>query len=140
MNIDRNVNNLHPHIRARAIALIAALDHHCWTDGDGREWRFDIFEGWRSPARQRTLMKRGSVTKAGPWLSAHQYGLAADFAARPAEPIRKGGSIDWQWRDSDPWHILHRQAAMQGLEAPIPWDKGHVQSPVWREIRKLLRG
>ena len=40
--------------------------------------RFEIFETFRTPMRQRELIAKG-VSKAGPFQSAHQFGLAVDF-------------------------------------------------------------
>ena len=40
--------------------------------------RFEIFETFRTPMRQRDLFKKGA-SEAGPFQSAHQFGLAVDF-------------------------------------------------------------
>lgn len=40
-------------------------------------WPCRIFEHWRTPERQAQMIAKGA-SKAGPWQSAHQYGLAVD--------------------------------------------------------------
>ena len=41
-------------------------------------WPCKISEHWRTPERQAQLLSKG-VSKAGPWQSPHQYGLAVDI-------------------------------------------------------------
>lgn len=99
---------LHPRVRAKFAALTEELSKH----------GFRVFETWRSPQRQATLLGRSS--KADAWQSAHQYGLAADF-------VRYTNSWDW----SGDYTIVRRIARGYGLDAPILWDPGHVQPPNW---------
>lgn len=85
------------------------------------------FEGYRTADRQAMLLRQGA-TKAGPWRSAHQWGMAVDFAVVDQE------DVSWHWPDPDSkvWRELYHAAHDIGLVIPIKWDKGHVQSPYWR--------
>lgn len=120
MTIDRNQANLHPMMRDNIRALIADL---------GPKWKF--FEGFRHPDRQALLFEKG-VSKARPWQSAHQYGLAADFV-----PILNG-AIAWPPIENTVWIDLHTAAQRHGLQAPISWDPGHIQHPAWSTIRNAI--
>src|SRR5712692_1332214 len=68
---------LHPIFREKARRLLGRLA------AEGIP--FQLFEGLRSPERQQYLYAQGRtrpgpiVTKAQPWTSYHQYGLAGDF-------------------------------------------------------------
>ena len=92
---------------------------------------FKLFEGFRSPARQNDLFRKGT-TKAREWQSAHNYGLAADFVAFD----EKTGQ--WSWAQSEDWVLLHRIAQRYGLAAPISWDKVHLEHPIWDRVRVNL--
>lgn len=90
-----------------------------------------LLEGWRSPERQALLAERGPmVTRAGPWQSYHQWGLAADCAF-----LREGRLVI---SERDPWakrgYALFGQLAEQhGLTWGGRWqmaDLGHVE---WRK-------
>ncbi len=109
---------LHPQVRERAACLIQA----CHAEGAP----FEIFETYRHPERQAALFKKRvkgkRVTKAKPWRSYHQYGLAVDIVLKP------GGNWSWstkgeckQW-----WKRLHILGREQGLE-PLSWEKPHMQ-------------
>ena len=87
-----------------------------------------LLEGYRSPARQAQLAGLGGqVTRARPYESYHQYGLAADSA------FRRAGQIVIQ--ETDPWALrgyeLFGDAARSlGLEWGGGWslkDFGHVE-------------
>ena len=91
---------------------------------------FLIFETWRSPEQQDNAFARG-VSKARAFQSPHQFGLAVDFV-----PFING---NWTWQQPDAvWEVLHARAATLGLLAPMAWDKGHIESPDWPKIRKIL--
>lgn len=91
-----------------------------------------LTEGWRSDARQDWLYAQGRdeegevVTHARAGQSAHNYGLAADYAFE-TQPI---------YDESHPWEYLGATARVLGLEWGGDWrspDRPHVQlnlSPV----------
>lgn len=93
---------------------------------------FKPFEGYRTPERQLELYKKGT-TKAVPFQSAHQYGLAVDYV--PYDPV-----TGWFWPEaSDPaWNILSHAATQYGLLQPIPWDRPHIEHPLWRAVKGRL--
>jgi hypothetical protein len=111
---------LHPEFRQRAKSVLATMKKESIP--------FRLFEGFRSPQRQRTLYAQGRtqpgdiVTKAQPWQSYHQYGIAADFVLH----------IDgkWSWDASGKrrawWTRLHAVAREVGLE-PLSWELPHLQ-------------
>lgn len=90
------------------------------------------FEGYRAPAMQLDLVKR-NVSKAGPWSSAHNYGLAVDFVG-----WNKGELWNWQPADSADWKEIGVIATNAGMLRPITWDKPHVEHPLWHSVKKLL--
>lgn len=94
---------------------------------------FRVFETYRHPLRQVWLMEQGT-TKAGPYKSAHQFGMAVDFV--PGRQVATG--FHWSWSPDEDWGFLKKSAELYGLEAPIAWDRAHVQSKQWRSINKLL--
>jgi len=116
----RDTAVLHPEFRLRAQRVVA----RCESEGIP----FGIFEAFRSPWRQALLFAQGRttkgpiVTKARPWESYHQYGLAADFVLMPFGP----GS----WDDSGPraawWNRLRDIARAEGLE-DLSFERPHFQ-------------
>lgn len=91
---------------------------------------FEIFETYRTPERQDEVYKaKNSQVRA--WGSAHQLGLAVDFAVRH-------GTV-WSWDDHADWNYLKQAAIFHGLDIPIAWDKGHVQHRDWSLIRTRMR-
>ena len=131
--IDRDLLNLHPRAQASFRALEKRLQD-AFVNGDTKTW-FRLFEGYRSPQRQN-LLANGTkpVTKAQPWASAHQFGLAADFV--PWDPDRPG---HWHWSDDADWPLLKREANRLGLVNNISWDKVHVEHPLFQYVRDQLR-
>lgn len=138
-----NLADLHPEARVQFLDLTAKLVE-AWTDGE-TEFLLRPFEGWRSNARQRFLLKRGT-TKAGEYLSAHWFGLAVDFV--PDLHTRKGpfpspenAKPHWHWPEPShkDWRVLGEAAASVGLVQPIKWDKPHIQHPAFDAMRKALR-
>ncbi|BDU16917.1 M15 family metallopeptidase [Lysobacter auxotrophicus] len=126
---DVSIAHLHPDFRARVSRLASGLS----------QTPFQLFEGFRSPERQRDLFRQGRgdgrriVTNADAWQSYHQYGLAADFVLL----------IDgvWSW-SSDAgldahWKLLRKLAGQAGLEC-LSWEAPHVQFPglSWRGLMK----
>ncbi len=84
-----------------------------------------LIEGYRSPPRQAALAALGpSVTRAGPFESYHQFGLAADCAF-----LRDGRIVI---SESDPW-------AMAGYEhyGQVARSLGLVWGGDWRGLRDL---
>lgn len=131
------ISDLHPVMQGPTLALTKAMFAHEILGKDGIKYTLRPFEGFRSPMRQHHLFSIGKVTKARPWQSSHQYGLAVDFAG---VRIDDGGGIvpeSWAW-DQVPealWTILAREAVRCGLAVPIAWDKGHVQHPVFAAVK-----
>lgn len=108
MTIDSNPDHLHPKMAGKVKALMADLAHSNLT--------FDLFETYRSPERQAQVIRAGT-SRALPWTSPHQFGMAADFAWMSA-------TGHWDWSADHDWHIL---------VAPISWDLGHLELPHWKE-------
>ncbi len=97
-----------------------------------RETRFRCFETYRSPAQQAQALA-AKTTKAPPFHSAHQFGLAADFV-----PFGQKG---WEWppaTDAE-WAQLRGAAQLFGLVNSIDWDRPHVEHPTWAKVRLLTR-
>lgn len=121
--IERRLDLLQPPFRSKIEAMIIEL----------ASLRIDlaVFETYRHPERQAALTR--DVTKALPWQSAHQYGLACDFA-RPL------GRTGYSWKvPAYHWRLLADAAIAQGLRVPSPeWDPGHVEDPAFQRIRTLL--
>ena len=147
MNIKRipyRTEDLHPEVRFQFSAL--AEDLALAYQADRTEFLLEPFEGFRSIDRQRHLLAEGT-TKAGPWESAHQFGLAVDFVPRRIREITKTADHpartirEWYWpaAEHDDWKVLSELAAQHGLLTPITWDKPHVQHPYWKQIRKKWR-
>lgn len=101
--------------------------------------RYEIFETFRSPIRQNSLVMK-KVSKAAAWQSSHQHGLACDFVPylSQAEATALGVRPGWYWPEaSDPlWEELEKAATMFGLVRPIAWDKPHVEDPRARKVRQ----
>ena len=132
-----SVNDLHPEMRAPILAMIDITSTAVLRSGKAAHYRFKPFEGYRSPVRQMHLLTVDKTTKAGPWKSPHQYGLAVDFACILVDQnlIRDA----WTWPKDADWQWLKSLAQRVGLDIPIEWDRGHVQHPDWRSIRALMR-
>jgi peptidoglycan LD-endopeptidase CwlK len=117
---DNDPTHLHPVFRSKAKAVL----EQCASE----QLPFQLFEGFRSPERQQYLYDQGRtrpgsiVTKARPWTSYHQYGVAADFV------LFENGR--WSWDSSGErdgwWRRLHEIARVQGLE-PLSWETPHLQ-------------
>lgn len=125
--ISRDLRMLHPLMRPHVEALMLDLIEH--------RNPLRIFEAWRSPVRQVDLKADvRKITKAGPWESAHQYGMAVDFAL----PRGKG----WSWSvGRHHWELLHTLAVSHGLLVPSPgWDPGHVEHPAFAALRRVVSG
>lgn len=120
-------------VRALAEELVLAYQ------ADITEYRFEVFETYRSFWRQADLLAKGT-TKARPGESAHQFGFAVDFVPflSQAEAVALGVRPGWYWPKPEhgDWEILGELAAQCGLRQPITWDKSHIEFPNWQVIRK----
>lgn len=91
---------------------------------------FKPFEGYRPPEAQTALLRQ-KRTKAGPWESAHNYGLAVDFV--PWHP-----ESGWSWTGPHDWDCLRECATNRGLLNTIQWDRPHVEHSIWIAVRSHL--
>lgn len=113
---------LRPDFAARVAKLQARLE--------AEHIPLEIFESVRSPSRQAELYAKGrvegqvdfgrTVTRAKPYQSAHQYGLAVDF-------VFKVNGV-WTWDEPEPlqWGRFTRYAVECGLQT-LSFEKPHVQ-------------
>ena len=120
MTRDTVMEHLHPTFRHKVELLLQDLAK--------AKLPFRVFEGFRTPQRQRDLYNQGrskpgaKVTNADAWSSLHQYGVAADFVLY----------IDgkWSWDDKGErkawWKKLHQLALQHHLE-PLSWELPHLQ-------------
>lgn len=90
------------------------------------------FQGYRDPLEQINLLK-SKTSKAGPWQSAHNYGMAVDIVGWN---LRDGWN--WQPADSQDWKEVGVIAVNAGLFRPIAWDKPHVEHPLWSSIKRQV--
>lgn len=117
---DAALEHLHPTFREKVQTLTQMFSDE--------RIPFRLFEGFRTPQRQRDLYAQGRtqsgsiVTRAQPWSSHHQYGVAGDFV------LFINGT--WSWDDTGErrqwWSRLHELAQRIGLE-PLSWEKPHLQ-------------
>lgn len=138
MTIIRTSDSLHPEFRRRVDRLYNLL---IWLhEADISQFRFEIFETFRSFDRQERL-KAKRVSKAAGGESAHQFGLAADFVPflTQAQGHALGVPAGWYWPEpSDKcWKVLNKAAVICGLHVPITWDKAHVEFPDWKKHRHI---
>lgn len=138
-----DIKLLHPKFRGVVRGLQADLTLAYET---GRtKTRFELYETFRDPLRQADLFAKG-VTKAGPWESLHQFGLAADFVPYLSneEAIElshaKGERVmpGWNWDSSHEWDYLTNRAKSFSL-VTLDWDRTHVQHSRGYELLKFLK-
>lgn len=122
------ISDLHPIMRGPVTQLLPLLNA---AHARGALPLFRPFEGYRTPERQRQVFLSGN-SKAMPWESAHQWGLAVDFVPQV------DGKWTWDVPEAD-WTQMHRLAEKVGLVAPISWDKPHLQHPQWQIALGKLR-
>jgi peptidoglycan L-alanyl-D-glutamate endopeptidase CwlK len=111
---------LHPVFREKASQLLTQLA--------AERIPFLLYEGFRSPQRQRYLYARGRnrigriASYTLPWCSYHQYGLAGDFV------LYENGKWSWDTSDSNafPWKRLCELGKRLGLE-PLRFELPHLQ-------------
>lgn len=133
MQLERDdpLNLLSPFCKVQFVQLAHYL-HEAWKRNKTKT-RFVAFEGFRHPAKQSSLYNSGrGVTKVDAFYSAHQYGLAVDF-------VPYSESQGWSWDPGHDYDFLSRSAKQYGLWVPIAWDKVHVESPIWNQVRRALR-
>lgn len=122
---------LHPHFKSRLEGLMGRLSSD-FVRGI-ISTRFEVFETYRNPVRQQELFDLGH-TKARPWQSGHQFGLAADIV-----PLDAAGKWTWEPADRLAWTQLRERALSVGLDAPLSWDRAHVQhSSLLAAVRTAL--
>lgn len=119
----RDFNQLHPRFREMLATLLQKLADE--------QRPFKVFEAFRTPERQLWLHAQGRtrpgniVTKAPPWESFHQFGLAADLV------LFVNGN--WTWDDAGPlaahWQRLRELAAEVGLRS-LSFEAPHVELAV----------
>lgn len=117
---DTDLSKLHPAMRERVIKLQQKLKE--------RGVPMRLFEAYRSPERQQLLYAKGRtrggsiVTKAKPFQSYHQFGVAVDMVI----DIR---GREWDDKTAEGkawWRAYHECAREVGLE-PLSWEKPHIQ-------------
>lgn len=108
--------------------------------------KFEVFETYRDPFRQKDLIAKG-VSKAGPYQSAHQFGLAADFvpvispdeAAALSALTGERHIAGWNWHSSHDYRFLAASAQRFQMSVPISWDPCHVQHPEFDELLSFMK-
>jgi hypothetical protein len=116
LKISRNLNLLAPGL---LVSLNKALDL-CQAAG----LPVAVFEAWRSPERQADLFAQGrtkpgkQITRALPFFSLHQYGLAVDVA------YYINGK--WSW-DIDATDKIASEFEAQGFDPPPSFERCHFQ-------------
>ena len=135
MTPNRDTALLHHKARVSAEFLLQDLSRR--YEAGQTKFRFELFEGFRSPQRQIDVLAAGR-SKARPWQSAHQYGLAIDVVPRAVR--RDDGSVKegWTWTEGTSWSLLHLVAREFGWRPSISWDKPHLEHPIWQEIKKFV--
>ena len=121
---DNDRSHLHPAF----LSCLAKLEAMLQTEGIPLQ----LFEGARSPFRQAELFAQGrtagtpgrTVTKALPWMSFHQYGVAADMVF-----LSPAGA--WSWDEPRPglWDRYTELAAAAGLRT-LSFERPHVEMPL----------
>lgn len=134
---ERDLAPLHPRFRRALGGLLEALE--------ARALPFRVFEAWRQPERQAWLFASGRsrpgsiVTKAEPWKSFHQFGLAADLVLY--------GPQGWSWDDGGAqaaaWRDMQALAVAAGLRT-LSFERPHVELDVklsdWQDGSLLASG
>ena len=99
---------LHPH----ALKLCEEMEQ---VARDNFDIKVLITATYRRPATQNKLFQQG-ITRARPWQSMHQYGLAWHFV-----PVNADGSLCW---DANDWRYkqLAQSARSLGITTGIDWN------------------
>ncbi|MGP9689181.1 M15 family metallopeptidase [Psychrobacter sp. AOP22-C1-C5] len=120
-NADRNWKKMNSEFVQRLLTVYKVMSDQYGYD-------MVLLEGYRSPARQARLLKKGThVTNAGSYKSYHQFGLAADSA------FIRNGKIVISEKDSwamQGYKLYGKVAKSAGLVWGGDWrmmDLGHVE-------------
>lgn len=137
--IDYRSIDMHPAGAAQFRLLETKLRGRVYEQ-KGKRFVLIPFEGIRTADRQNYLLTVEKTTKARAWQSAHQYGLAVDFAAMW---VGVSGAINpdtWFWPESSHpcWRELKTLARQMGMDVPIANDLGHVQHPLFVTLRTVI--
>lgn len=137
-SINREIEFLSPEFRRRVIDLNKYLIQSYETGLT--KTLFKVFETYRTPFRQAHLLTQ-RVTKAGPWQSPHQFGLAADFVPYADEITsdRLGIPVGWNWHSANEYSFLASAAKKFDCAVPIKWDPCHVEHPDFQKLRKTWK-
>jgi len=127
--VERSPDWIHPIARPAFINLASKLAKD-YDDGK-IDVEFRIFETYRTPQRQEFVNRQGN-SKAQAFRSAHQFGLAVDFV-----PFIPGRGFVWDVPVSA-WDQLRTRASASGMMNDIPWDRSHVEHPLWKDLRQLI--
>lgn len=123
---DNGLARAHPALRPK----LEAVDGILAREG----LPFARFEVYRSPQTQARALADGR-SKAGPWRSYHNFGLATDYVG-----VVEGR---WSWDSGLPWQRLGEVFEAAGLEWAGRWttfrEMVHGQLPV-RRLGELRRG
>jgi peptidoglycan LD-endopeptidase CwlK len=132
-HIDRDLAKIHPVMRGAVCEVVLMCEAECLN--------FGMFEGFRSPQRQKHIYLQGRVqsrpgqivTQHQAWHSYHQFGLAVDFAL----------VVDGEFAFETPenycqWIRLREIGEMYGLEG-IEGEAGHLQY-AGLELAQLRKG
>ena len=139
MSIIRDPKTFHPKF-ARAAGALNKLLVGGYETGITKT-NFQLFESYRHPGRQFEVFSKGT-SKARPYTSAHQLGLAGDWvpylspveAEALAERIGERVLPGWNWHSSHDWLFLRKCAQQVGLDVPMNWDRAHVEHPDWPKL------
>ncbi len=132
IEIYRKPELLHPRAKAQFVDLGGYLADSFKTGKT--KTCFGMFETYRSPARQ-AFCRRMGTSKADPFESPHQYGLAVDFVPYW---LAEGTQKHWNWDEDNDFEFLRDAAKKFGMDVPISWDRCHVEHPLWWHIKDEL--
>ena len=102
-------------------------------------YAYDVLEGYRSLERSAALYAaylKGGPKAAPPGKSAHNYGLAVDFALRRDPPLPNLGVWDWTGTSSGWKAALAAIEAHPRLHSGVGFgDTDHVEKLNWKSYR-----
>lgn len=149
-----DLSELHPAMRRKALAIIGDLHGHglqacvvsalrgpaeqarIYAVGRGTPGKPYTVSGITITAPTRSQYPRWAiVTRAKPFASPHQWGVAVDFAWLVNGRIQYEAPAGW-------WRLLDSAAEAHDCERivkAVPWDKGHVQWMSWHIIKKHMK-
>lgn len=121
---------LHPKMRAGLVGLHDAL--HRQDKGAPPKFRYRLIEGYRSPQRQHHLFTGVETTVGREWESAHNFGLAAQFAI----VINDEEIVERSFALEPAWERFEKAASRCGLLSG--GGPGYVEHCCYWHLRKLL--